>query len=242
MRCVEVSDHLKRSLCSQKRLRSRRRLLGVSVLLLSIPLSLLSNPFFLGMGVFGFFLFLVSSLSSDKEKVLRVGLRGEEDLKERLSGMLSDEYTAFFNLPLERGDIDCFLVGPSGAYLFDVKGHRGDILYWDEQWSQLKVGRRGRVYEGEHIKDPSLQLRRGILAIKRYLSQHGISLWIEGVIVFMDPRVRLFCERPSKGVRIIKPDELGSLFKDRKTSLKGETIEAISSLIQERWTKNISPA
>jgi len=54
--------------------------------------------------------------------------------------------------------------------------------------------------------------------------------------------VRLFCERPSKGIRIIKPDELGSLFKDRKTSLKGETIEAISSLIQERWTKNISPA
>lgn len=104
------------------------------------------------------------------------------------------------------------------------------------------MGRRRRVYEGEHIKDPSLQLTRGILAIKRYLSQHGISLWIEGVIVFTDPGVRLFCERPSKGIRIIKPDELGSLFKDRKTSLKRETIEAISSLIQEGWTKNISPA
>ena len=56
MRCFEVSDHLKRSLCSQKRLRKRRRLLGVSVLMLSIPFSLPSNSFFLGMGVFGFLL------------------------------------------------------------------------------------------------------------------------------------------------------------------------------------------
>ncbi len=242
MRCVEVSDHLQRSLCSQKRLRDRRRLLGVWVFLLSIPLSLLLNPIFMGMGFLVFFILLALSPSSDKEKILRVGLKGEEDLKERLSDTLSDDYTAFFNLPFGRGDIDCFLIGPTGAYLFDVKSHKGYILYSDGQWSQLKVGRKGRVYRGEHIKDPSLQLRRGIQEIKCYLSQHGVSLWIEGVILFTDPGARLFCERPSKGIRIIKPDELGSLFKDKKASLKRETIEIIFHLIQKRWAKNLSPA
>jgi hypothetical protein len=56
---------------------------------------------------------------------------------------LSDEYTAYYNFPVNGDggifDIDYILVGPSGVYVFEVKHHHGLILHRNGNWARIKV-------------------------------------------------------------------------------------------------------
>lgn len=206
---------------------------GLGTLLVSIMFTaILVNFLFL---IIGFVIFLVFVASNKEEGALTTGIKGENILEKILSESLSDEYTAFFNIPIKSGgDIDCLVNGPTGVYLFEAKNHKGYILCVDDSWSQVKVGKNGKVYEGEYSKDPSLQVRKGIFEIKRVLSQHGKNIWIEGVIVFTNPDVNLFCEEP-KGIRIIRTDELGSIFEGKKAFISKKTQGLITEIISENY-------
>ena len=103
----------------------------------------------------------------------RCGIDGERILRARLlSSGLSDEYTAYYNVPMNHGsgisDVDCILVGPSGMYLFEVKHHHGLILHRNGNWARIKVGHRGTPYRGQ-VGDPSRQLSRNIRNLKELL-------------------------------------------------------------------------
>ena len=105
----------------------------------------------------------------------RCGIRGEQVLRAHLlSSGLGDEYTAYYNLPLNgngrSSDIDCVLVGPSGLFVFEAKHHHGLILHRNGVWARIKVGRRGTLYRGQ-LGDPSGQLYRNIRRLKELLRE-----------------------------------------------------------------------
>lgn len=251
MREFGVSNHLQACLEVKRKDKDWIVILGLILLLVSIISSVIASPLFFGGGVIIFLILVASSLApGTDEKVLEAGIQGENLLKTRLKQMFSDEYIGLFNLPLPRGgDIDCFLVGPTGAYLFDVKHHKGYILYCNGKWDQTKVGRKGKVYEVDNIKDPSSQVRRGIFEVKRLLREKGINLWIEGVVVFTNPHVEVFSEN-IEGIKVVKIDKLESVFlngagSDSSTEnrhkivhfMNPETVEAIATFVYEGFSR-----
>jgi len=122
----------------------------------------------------------------------RCGIRGEQVLRAHfLSSQLGDQYTAYYNLPLNgnrrTSDVDCILVGPSGLFVFEAKHHQGLILYRNGVWARIKVGRRGALYGGQ-LGDPSGQLSRNIRKLKDLLGQAYLcGLWLHGAVVFTNP-------------------------------------------------------
>lgn len=248
MREFGVSNHLQVRLEEKKKGKEGVILVGLVLLLLSIIPSVLSTPWFLVAGVIIFFILLSYALSPGaEEKRLEAGIQGENTLKNRLKQVLSDEYIALFNLPLPRGgDIDCFLVGPTGAYLFDVKHHKGYILYCNGEWNQMKVGRKGKAYEVENFRDPSSQVKRGMWEVKKLLQEKGVNLWIEGVVVFTNPQVKVFSE-DIEGIKVVKIDELDKVFHQRavfsnngqkqKAYLSPEEVNTIATLVYEGLEK-----
>ncbi len=238
MRELGVPSEFSMRLEKKQEAKAGRIIAGLGALLLSIIFSVLISMVILAVGVCLFLIFLASAFPTQEEKVLKEGVSGEDIFKRRLRNILSDDYIALFNLPLPRGgDIDCFVVGPTGAYLLDVKHHKGYILYCNGEWSQVKVGRRGKVYDGDHIKDPSSQVRRGIFEVKKLLREKGINLWIEGVVVFTNPGVRVFTEDIDDGVSVITIDELEKVFQEGKRRIRPEAVEAIASLVYEGFGK-----
>lgn len=239
MREFLVSNHLRVNLEEKKRGREGAILIGLVLLLLSVIPSVLWTTWFLMVGGTLFLILVAYGLSSGAgEKVLETGVRGENILKNRLNQMLSDEYIGLFNLPLPHGgDIDCFLIGPTGAYLFDVKNHNGYILYCNGQWTQTKVGKKGRVYEGNHLKDPSHQIRKGIFEIKRYLKKNGVNLWVNGAIVFTNPEAKVFSE-DIEGIKVVKIEDLETIFKESKAHISPNAVQTIAKLVYEGFKKD----
>lgn len=236
MREFKLSNHLEKRLAKAKKAQYDKILLGVWSFLLFFTLGHLYPVFYLIGGLI-FLTFLLLLVASFKEaKVVRAGLAGEEMLRNKLHQILSDEYVGFFSLPLVRGDIDCLLVGPTGVFLFNAKNHKGVIRQHNGCWDLGKRGRRGKVYKVE-MKDPSWQIRREIAQIKEILSYNGLKpTWIEGVIVFTHPEMELFSDAPGD-LKVMKIDEVGTLFDINRSVLKSRTIKKIENLIRTRYRR-----
>jgi len=150
-----------------------------------------------------------------KRSICKVGLEGEERLRTYLRNILTDEYTALHNVPVEHGDIDCIIIGPKGLYAIEAKHHRGSITYTDNTWRQIKIGRKGGTYTGE-LKNPSGQLMQNIRWLRRYLSNRGITTWINGLIIFTHPEAELSIEG-LKALRAVKLENLKEIFLEKST-------------------------
>jgi hypothetical protein len=160
----------------------------------------------------------------------RCGIQGEQVLRVHLlSSGLGDEYTAYYNLPLNgngrNSDIDCILVGPSGIFVFEVKHHHGLILYRNGVWARIKAGRRGTRYWGQ-LGNPSGQLYRNIRKLKELLG-HTDGLWLHGAVVFTNPRAVLDIEG-LRWARAIAVKDLEQAL-SRRTILSAEQIDSINS-------------
>ncbi len=151
---------------------------------------------------------IVMGRQARERAVLHAGLQGEMRLRTYLRRILSDKYTAFYNVPTDRGDLDCLIMGPTGVYAIEAKHHKGVVTCADGTWRQIKIGRKGTVYEGR-LNSPVYQLMHNIKYLKRYFGKK----WINGIIVFTHPEVMLCVEEP-RMVNALRLDELEStLFK-----------------------------
>jgi len=162
----------------------------------------------------------------------RCGIRGERVLRAHLlSSGLPDDYTAYYNLPLNGNgrvsDIDCILVGPSGVFVLEAKHHKGLILYRNGVWARIKAGRRGTLYQGQ-LGDPSGQLYRNIRRLKELLGKDLIKdLWFNGAVVFTNPQAVLEVEG-LRWVRAITVNDLEQIL-SKRTALSAEQIDSINT-------------
>ena len=110
-----------------------------------------------------------------KRSLYKIGLKGEDALRGHLREILTDEHTVLYNVPVEKGDIDCIIIGPDGLYAIEAKNHKGVITYADSSWKQVKRSRNGSFHTGS-LKNPSFQLIGNIKWLKGYLARYNICL------------------------------------------------------------------
>ena len=134
--------------------------------------------------------------------VLLSGIKGEKSL-EKIARRHKNEYDIFLNCPIQykknRSEIDMIMLGKKGLIIVEVKNHSGTISGSDsdEKWSQYKHYRDGKTTEGE-MKNPIKQITRQRDILKSILHAQGIDIWIDSVVYFSNPIIRLKLSLKSK--------------------------------------------
>ncbi|MEM3335618.1 MAG: nuclease-related domain-containing protein [Thermoplasmata archaeon] len=162
--------------------------------------------------------------------IYNYGKEGEKYIKQLLKNNLSDEYIGFFGVPVKNGDIDCLVIGPTGAYAIEVKNHRGHIEYDEDGWRQIKVGLGGTTYEGT-LKNPEKQILTSIHYLKDFLKQKNMDIYIRGVIVFTNPESNVFIKKQPANFDICSIDTLVEHIKNGKGKLSQEKINMIKNIL-----------
>ena len=131
-------------------------------------------------------------------------------MRKSLSKILSNEYSAFFNVVIRGvGEIDCFVIGPSGLYIFEAKHHTGEIVYDEDGWWRIRG--RGRFVRSEQLKSPTGQVLGTLSRLKKFLRKHGANVWIEPVVVFTNPAASLTLAKEPIGAKAITIDRIKSV-------------------------------
>ncbi|RME57793.1 NERD domain-containing protein [Candidatus Parcubacteria bacterium] len=204
----------------------------------------------LSIGLFAFFalatfFFAVDSIGPSVNEVwvnpVKVaGAEGEDKVVERISGLSMEQPCYLFNQlsvphPYDQGkrvEIDLVLLSPEGMILVEVKNIRGYIVgdESDKCLQRYKESSSGNIYL-EEIPNPVRQLGFQIFSMKKYLSDQGINVWIDGVVIFSNENCKLDLERRE---RIFHIEELSSsLLKGRRRISKARlrSIEGVLSKI-----------
>ncbi len=130
-----------------------------------------------------------------KYNILLSGLKGEKSLI-KTARHFKHSYDIFLNLPIRykrnRSEIDMIMVGERGVVIVEVKNHSGVISGsdGDDTWCQSKHYRDGKNTEAE-MKNPVKQVSRQRDILKNILRSQGIDVWIDGVVYFSNPFVKL---------------------------------------------------
>ncbi len=220
MRAIHLSKHLEERYRRLRAWKENLSLAGIIAFTLGLvaiagQVSLLSEvryhlPWVLFLVCFLGCVVAISTLLTDLAR-LKTGIMGEVRLQAHLQRFLpDDEYTCYFNVPTLCGDIDCVIVGPTGVYVIEAKNQRGVVTYADGRWENIKVSGQGNPYRGQ-VFDPSRQVMTGVMTLKAYLADHGISVWVRPVVVFTNPAVRLFT-RKDNGIEVLHVSEMDTLF------------------------------
>ncbi len=127
--------------------------------------------------------------------VLLSGLKGEHSLA-KIAKRHKNNYDIFINYPIQykrnRSEIDMIMVGKNGIIIIEVKNHSGTVCGADsdEKWVQYKHYRDGKNTEAE-MKNPIKQVTRQRDILKGILRSNGVDAWIDGVVFFSNPLIRL---------------------------------------------------
>ena len=203
MKEIHMSNHLKDTIARHDRMIG---VIGIGAMAFVAAGAILANPL---TGIVPFMAgAFMASTHIRKRALCRVGLKGENALRDHLREILTDEHTVLYNVPVEKGDIDCIIIGPDGIYAIEAKNHNGVITYADNTWRQVKKGRNG--YYAGSLKNPSGQLINSIKWLKGYLARHNIKTWINGLVVFTNPDA------------VLSVDNLNTVKAIRLKELKGE--------------------
>ena len=226
MKEIYMSNHLKDTVAKHNRMIG---LIGLGAAAAAAAGALLADP------VTGIVPIMAGAAMANnhlkKKSIFEIGLKGENALRDHLREILTDEHTVLYNVPAEKGDIDCIIIGPEGLYAIEAKNHKGVITYADSSWKQVKRSRNGSFHTGS-LKNPSLQLIGNIKWLKGYLARYNIKAWVNGLIVFTNPDA------------IISTDSLNTVkaikLKELKSEMKSGTLaEPVRQSIETRLLRLI---
>ncbi|MCH5324912.1 MAG: NERD domain-containing protein [Eubacterium sp.] len=177
---------------------------------------------------------------SKRYNVLLSGFRGEKSLMRAIKKLKNEDYTVFSNLPIKykknRSEIDFLLVCPDYILIIEVKNHSGKIYgkHKDDQWLQKKVYRDGKTTE-TYMQNPLKQLRRQRDILKCILSANGLDRWVDTMLYFSSPQVKLYLDLFDNDNVCSSEKELLeflSTYKSKSPATK-EELEKINNLFKE---------
>ncbi len=135
------------------------------------------------------------SILAHKYNVLYSGVKGEKQLY-RAAKKLKGNNIIFRNLPVRykrgRSELDLLIISHSGIIIVEVKNHSGTISgnWKSDKWTQRKFYRDGKTTTQE-MDNPIKQMRRQRDIVKSILSAAGENVWIDTVLYFSSPNVKL---------------------------------------------------
>ncbi|WP_083960790.1 nuclease-related domain-containing protein [Thermodesulfobacterium hveragerdense] len=129
-----------------------------------------------------------------------------------------------FGVPLNHlGDIDCFLVGPKGAFIIEAKNHKGFIRYTEGGWDHIKIGRKGTAYRG-NIGNISAQISKQLNHLKHEVPTLS-NVYIHKIICFTNPEAELIVEKEPKNLTVCKLENLKDCILNSKGHLKENEVK-----------------
>lgn len=173
--------------------------------------------------------------------VLLSGIKGERSL-EKIARRHKNNFDIFINYPIQykrnRSEIDMIMVGKKGIIIIEVKNHSGTVCGSDsdEKWSQYKHYRDGKNTEAE-MKNPIKQVTRQRDILKSILHSNGIDPWIDGVVYFSNPMIRLKLSLKNKASIVCAGEKELDKFISEYTSprpLKKEDTEKILEVLRSQ--------
>jgi hypothetical protein len=204
----------------------------VGILALAILVGLFGLYF---LGLFLLDRFILNRLDKQIDN-FREGQKGEERVVEVILQTLDGNWSLFRNIQLpgrNKGDLDTVLVGPSGAWVLEIKNFSGEYRNIGEQW-EYRVGNSWKL----HKKSPSHQARNNAARLGNFLKADGIQQWVDAAVVWANQESRLTVENPSVTVwRLDRlPDELGNVWQEEKISAATRTriVEKLTKLCQRQ--------
>lgn len=176
---------------------------------------------------------------SRKYNILLSGLKGEKQLY-KIAKHHKNNYHIFLNIPVRykrnRSEIDMLMVSEKGILIVEVKNHSGTIIGGDkdDHWCQYKHYKDGHTTESE-MKNPIKQISRQRDILKNILRSHGYDVWIDGVVFFSNPFVRLKLNLSNSNSYVVSGDKeldkfISEYESNRKTS--PEDIAEIVSILK----------
>lgn len=172
----------------------------IAMLFFSIPIIYFisfTQGFYL-YGIFHIFPFLLGGIGMiflNKHSMLKAGIEGKEAAAHALR-KLPDYYEVYEGIEVQRDSktvrFDYVVVGDNGIFVVNVKNHNGTIEGREDasSWQQHKVGRKGGHYSNT-IRNPIKRVRWQVHVLADYLKEKQISAWVEGIVYFANPSVRV---------------------------------------------------
>lgn len=170
--------------------------------------------------------------------ILTAGVSGENAAVNLLQKGLPDSYVCVTNAQIQyenrHNELDVIVAGPSGIYVVEVKNVTGRICgsYTDKVLSQEK-GKRSK-----EMNNPVYQVKMHADILSRYLKANGIRTWVQGVVLFVNPRATLDIEDiPSNGIPVFAVSEGGQealcryILQTTGIPMKSEDVAKLISLV-----------
>jgi hypothetical protein len=131
------------------------------------------------------------------------------------------------------GDIDAIVVGPTGIFIIEIKGHKGKFIQRGNELHRLKRYHREHDVEKDFIRQ-CLNQRHSIEEILK--DELHYSPLVQSIIVFPSPEARI-CIESGKifDIHIIGKDALLPIIcnPNSKVTLTKTLVEHISHIIQQ---------
>lgn len=165
----------------------------------------------------------------------QAGIQGEKTAVKMIRSILSFEDYQFNNINISYNDktteIDNIIVNQYGVFIIEVKNYTGKIIGTekDYNWQKYKTTNAGNTYFTT-IDNPVKQVNRQIYILSHYLKEHGINVWKEGYILFLQNN------SPIKNKMILhNKDEINNAVHTySKKKLNSKTIESIIVTLSQK--------
>ena len=138
------------------------------------------------------------------------GRRGEDTIVDVLQRLDDSHY--LINdviLPSSRGNVDHVLLTPKGIFAMETKHWEGEIICHGDEWHR-------RYHKGLFSTkyfdagSPSRQVKMNAINLSRLIESrlfhNTFRIWVEGLVIFTNPRVRLKLHEPS--VAVLRAEDL----------------------------------
>lgn len=174
----------------------------------------------------------IENLFTPEEK--RAGNRGEVKATKIIQSVLRADDWLFTHFKIEsngrRSEMDDIVVNQYGVFIIEVKDWNGTITGREDDinWIQHKTTYEDQTYENIR-KNPIKQVNGQIYALKEYLQNNGVRVWVSGYVLMLKGN------SPVRSERVLNSTfEIDSVIHTpgRKT-LDYNTIESIKGLLMK---------
>jgi hypothetical protein len=165
------------------------------------------------------------------------GRRGEDAIVEVLQALNDSCYIINdITLPASRGNIDHVLLTPKGIFAIETKHWEGDIVCNGDEWHR-------RYHKGFFSTknydsgSPSRQVKMNAFNLSKLIETRlfhdTFRVWVDGLVVFTNPRVHLELYDPS--ITVLKSQELYNYLINLKqiARLSSNDIRSIANFVAD---------